>query len=263
MPAPQYSADFASIVGNAGDSSDGFESIFSTLAAHLADAPNFLSGFDGVLSDVAATGDPANIPFEQQFSDSLTATISQGQPDFDAFAAHLTGNNPPASGGGGGGASGGGGSAASGDCHQRSNQWGLSQFGAFPGVACDWKMPFQVMRVQDGPCTLSTFISPPAGQTSWPRVVSFTLQSGDPTVWQLGHHQERASDGTLVDLFDITVTPKLLPVQPRPQIAAQPQAVTGHPPPTQSTSHFDAVGVLVTSNPSQTQNVCMSVDCIP
>lgn len=262
-PAPQYSADFASIVGNAADNSDGFETIFSDLAAHLADGPNFTTGLDLALSDLGNVGDPMHTPFEQDFADSLHASIASGQGDFDAFAVHLTGNNPPASGGSGGGAAGGTGASNPADCHQRTNKYGLSTLGTFPGVTCNWKMPFQIMRVQDGGCTLSTQIYPPTGQLSWPRVVSFTLQSGDATVWKLGHHQERASDGTLVDLFDITVTPKLLAAPPRnPQ--AQRIGPGGPPaPPTATQSHFDAVGILVTSNPNKTEHVCMSVDCIP
>jgi len=105
-PAPQYSADFASIVGNAADNSDGFEDIFSVMAGHLADAPNFLTGVDFAVSDLANVGDPMHTPFEQDFADSLHASIAQGQGDFDAFAVHLTGNNPPASGGGGTGSGG-------------------------------------------------------------------------------------------------------------------------------------------------------------
>lgn len=108
LPPPQYSADFASIVGNAASDTDGFEEIFSTLAGHLADAPNFLTGLDSVVDGLGAAGDPAGIPFEQDFSDSLASSISAGQGDFDTFAVHLTGNNPPA---GGGGSGSGGGSA--------------------------------------------------------------------------------------------------------------------------------------------------------
>lgn len=106
LPPPQYSADFASIVGNAASDTDGFEDIFNTLAGHLADAPNFLTGLDSVGDGLGAAGDPAGIPFEQDFSDSLASSISAGQGDFDTFAVHLTGNNPPP--GGGGSGSGGG-----------------------------------------------------------------------------------------------------------------------------------------------------------
>jgi hypothetical protein len=101
FPAPQYSSDLASIVGNAGDDSDGFETIFSALADHAAQGPGVLTGIDGILAEVGGIGDPAALPFEGEFSDALTTTIQQGQPDFDALATHLTGSNPPASGGGG------------------------------------------------------------------------------------------------------------------------------------------------------------------
>jgi len=65
-------------------------------AGHLADAPNFLTGLDDVGTGLAGAGNPAGIPFEQEFADSLSGTIQQGQGDFDAFGVHLLGNNPPA-----------------------------------------------------------------------------------------------------------------------------------------------------------------------
>lgn len=102
VPPPQYSVDFASIVGNAVSDSDGFETIFSEIAGHLADAPNFLTGLDSIVDGLAGAGDPAEIPFEQDFSDTLASAISAGQGDFDTFAVHLTGGNPPPGGGGGG-----------------------------------------------------------------------------------------------------------------------------------------------------------------
>lgn len=110
LPPPQYSSDFASIVGNAASDTDGFEDIFGTLTGHLADAPNFLAGLDSIVEGVGGVGDPAGTPFEQDFADTLASAISHGQGDFDTFDVHLTGNNPPASGGSGsagGGACGG------------------------------------------------------------------------------------------------------------------------------------------------------------
>jgi hypothetical protein len=98
VPPPQYSSDFASIVGNSVSDTDGFEETFAVAAGHLTDAPNFLTGLDSITTGLAGAGDPAVIPFEQEFSDSLTGTIQQGQGDFDAFGVHLLGNNPPAPG---------------------------------------------------------------------------------------------------------------------------------------------------------------------
>lgn len=255
-PTPQYSADFASIVGNAADNSDGFEDIFSTMAGHLADAPNFTAGIDLAISDLGNVGDPMHTPFEQDFSDSLHASISQGQGDFDAFAVHLTGNNPPASGGGGTGSGG----PTTGNCGANNP---LSTTGAFTGVKCDQKQTFRVLNVSGGACSYKQPQTPRDGGTSWPRIQSFTLQSGDATVWTLGHHQEKFSDGTLVDHYDITVTPKLLPAVGRNLAPARIGVPAPDPHPVQNPSHFDAVGVLVTTHPNTTQHICMSVDCIP
>ena len=98
-----------------------------------------------------------------------------------------------------------------------------------------------MLRVQDGPCTYSQAQYPTAGGSSFPRITSFTLLTGNPAVWKLGHHQEKASDGTLVDLYDVTITPTII----------------------QNQTHFDATARLVMTGPARTLTVCMSVDFIP
>ena len=110
FPAPQYENDFASIVGDAGTDSDGFETLFLEASQILIDAPVFLAGLDVALNALVTAYPGVTTPWEQDFGDTLANAISQGQPDFDKFSVDLTGNTPPPPGGApgaGGGPSGG------------------------------------------------------------------------------------------------------------------------------------------------------------
>jgi hypothetical protein len=227
-------------LGNAALPTDGFDSIFDELVAIVEGLDQALGVLAGEL--VSAFGEADTID-AAPVGDTLTGfagALPASSSAVDDLGTLLAGTTPPAPTGGGGGGGGGSGPPST-NCSQRTNQYGISATGAFPGVTCDVKDTFQVLRVQDGPCTYSAVMYPTAGHPGFPRITSFTLVTGDPTVWKLAHHQEKASDGTLVDLYDITVTPKIAGNQ----------------------SHFDATGRLVMTQPARTLTVCMSVDFIP
>jgi hypothetical protein len=92
---PEFAQSFSDIVGNAGTSTDGFETIFQILMDHPADTINFLTGYDSDLVDVGAAVVDLGTAWEGDYSAALSNTISQGQGDFDAYAVDLTGNTPP------------------------------------------------------------------------------------------------------------------------------------------------------------------------
>jgi hypothetical protein len=165
---------------------------------------------------------------------AMTAAIPDAQSNVNDLGNLLVAATTPAQ----PGSPGGGPPPPSSNCSNRTNQYGLSTTGAFPGVICGWSLTFQVLRVQDGACTYSAAPAPRQGDTSLPTITSFTLVSGNPAVWQLGHHTAHASDGTPYDVIDVKVTP----TQP---------------------GHFDGVGHLVLNNGSRTLQACMSVDFIP
>jgi hypothetical protein len=252
-----FTQSLSDTLGDLGTSRDGFDSYVADTSILLSTVSTPGSSFDEDLNLAASVGSSIDPNSLQADAASLPATIAAGQSilaDASALAGGVAEPAPP-------------GAApaptqSSSNCSARTNQYGLSTPGAFPGVRVDARDTFQVLRVQDGPCTYSQAQYPTGAGSSWPRISSFTLSSGDATVWRLGHHQERASDGTLVDLYDVTITPKLLAAQPRPQIVTPNRSGGAPQPPAQSKSHFDAVGVLVISNPARTLNVCMSVDCI-
>jgi hypothetical protein len=107
FPAPQYSADFASIVDNAATETDGFDSAFAEAVTILTEFPKMRAGLDIAIALFDASLPGIDTPMEQEFSDAITGAITQGDPDFATFAVHLTGNSPPPatgspSGGGGG-----------------------------------------------------------------------------------------------------------------------------------------------------------------
>lgn len=95
FPAPQYENDFASIVGNAASDSDGFDAIFADASTILTEYPNFAAGLDIAIDlfDSAISG--VYTPWEQDFADTITEAILQGDPDFQQFAVDMTGNSPP------------------------------------------------------------------------------------------------------------------------------------------------------------------------
>lgn len=252
-----FTQTLSDTLGDHGTARDGFDSYLAETGILLSGVGNPGTSFDEDLNQAATVGSSIDPNSLLPDAVSLPATIAAGNAilaDAGALAGGVAEPAPP-------------GAApppaqSSSNCQERTNQYGLSTPGTFPGVRVDARDTFQVLRVQDGPCTYSQAQYPSTGNTSFPRIASFTLTSGDPTVWRLGHHQERASDGTLVDLYDVTITPKLLAAQPRPQIVTPNLAGAPPAPPTQSRSHFDAVGVLVMTSPNRTLNVCMSVDCI-
>lgn len=105
FPEPQYENDFASIVGNTATDGDGFDELFAEAASHVADFPNFLAGLDISLGLLDSSMAGVDTPWEQDFSDTVSGAITQGDPDFAAFGVHMTGNvpppaTPPATGGG-------------------------------------------------------------------------------------------------------------------------------------------------------------------
>ena len=236
-----FTQSLTDTLGDLGTSADGFDAYLSdTIAILLASR-----GLDDAInSDLGIAGNIANLIDPNSLNDvtaALPGYIATGNAiasDATTFLAAITGPPTPPTSGPGGGT---GAPALSTDCGKRTNQYGLSTTGVFAGVVCTAKMALQVLRVQDGPCTYSAAPAPSPGATRLPTITSFTLVSGDATVWTLGHHTEQASNGTPFDVFDIGVTPK----------------VTG------ARSHFDAVGRLVLANPSQTRTYCISVDCIP
>lgn len=229
---------FNELVGTAATDADGYD-------ADIVTANELLDAIDGALDELAGAdgGD-----LDDTFADVLafdptdaanhvveaSAAIADAGTNVDQLGNELAAASLPAPGGGGGGGS----AAPSSDCSKRTNKYGLSKTGSFPGVHCDWSLTFQVLRVQDGACTYSAAPAAQQGSTTLPSIVSFTLQSGSTAVWKLGHHTARASDGTPFDVVDVGITP----------------AAPGH---------YDAVGVLVMQNPGRTWHVCMSVDVIP
>jgi hypothetical protein len=236
-----FTQSLTDALGTLGTGADGFDE-------YLADTTTIILGGStlGVLNDIdlGTAGEIANSIDPNSLLDvgaALPGYLAEGEAivtDASTLLAAITGPPTPPGGGGGGG---GGGSTPSSDCSHRTNQYGLSATGTFPGVKCDQKLTFQILRVQDGPCTYSAYVPAHNAVSSSVRVVSFSLISGDSTVWSLGSHIAHASDGTPYAAYDVTVTPK----------------VSG------AKSHFDGVAVLVTQNPNQQLHFCMSVDCIP
>lgn len=83
VPTPQYSTDFASIVGNAADNSDGFESLFSAMAAHVDDGTALDTNIGGALADLGGTVPTLSTSLESDATASLSDAIQNGQPAFD------------------------------------------------------------------------------------------------------------------------------------------------------------------------------------
>jgi hypothetical protein len=98
FPAPQYENDFDTIVGNAATDSDGFDDLFNTASTITTEYPNFAAGLDIAIDlfDSALPG--LDTPWEQDFADTITDAITQGDPDFEQFATDMTGNSPPPAG---------------------------------------------------------------------------------------------------------------------------------------------------------------------
>lgn len=257
---PGFEALFNDLVGDAGTDADGFDADVSDAIALLDQLDSGLDQLEGL--DAAAIVDsvfpikpplpPIVLPASGNLDDTfleilqldpavaledlvnMQSAVPDAQSNVDNLGTLLVAIVAPAPPGGGPTPTPG----PSTDCSKRTNQYGLSTSGAFPGVTCGWNLTFQVLRVQDGGCTYSAAPAARSGDTSLPTITSFTLQSGDPNVWQLGHHTAHASDGTPFDVIDVTITP----------------AVPGH---------FDAVGYLVMNNGGRTLQACMSVDFIP
>lgn len=236
-----FTQSITDTLGPLGTSADGFDAELLDLGTVLNAAGDPGAALDDDLGQAGAIASSINPNSLADDAASLPASLAEGDSilsDAGTLLGSVQSVPPPPSGGAGGGQ---GTAAPSTNCTQRTNQYGLSQKGTFPGVKCDWPLTFQVFRVQDGPCTYSADVAAVAGHSTPPQIVSFTLVSGDPTVWKLNHHRSNVGEGQTADFIDVTVTPK----------------VSG------AKSHFDGVAVLVTTNPSQTLHVCMSVDCIP
>jgi hypothetical protein len=95
---PEFQQSFADTVGNAGTNTDGFDSIFLQVASDLSGFDNLHSGLDSDLLDIGSAFGDLSTPWEQDFGNTLTNTIAQGQGDFNQFNVDLTGNTPPAPG---------------------------------------------------------------------------------------------------------------------------------------------------------------------
>jgi len=228
-------------LGQLGTTGDGFDQDMLDLGALLTvagDPGDAIDGDLGLATTIASSIDPNSLAGDAA---SLPASLAEGDSilsDAHALSGAVQPAPAPPTGSGGGT---GGSSAPSSDCGKRTNQYGLSKPGAFPGTVCDAHLTFQVLRAQDGPCTYSAAPAPAAGSLSLPQIVSFTLVQGDPTIWSLGHKTLQASDGTPYDVYTVTIHPR----------------VTGQ------AASFWGVGRLVTSSPSQSLNLCLSVDAIP
>lgn len=228
---------FASFTNNEESDLPSLEGFIDTnlldYAGSIADqATLFASLFDGIDEIFNVLKEIGSDDFESLFV-PLSNAASAGDLTLTNYQG-LLGDSAGSSGGGGSSGT----PAPSTDCSQRTNQYGISNTGSFPGVTCNWKLTFQVLRVQDGPCTYS---APPAAQTgdsSLPIINSFALLSGDAGVWQLSHHTAHASDGSPYDVIDVKITPT-------------------------TPGHFDGVGLLIMNNGSRTWHVCLSVDFIP
>lgn len=109
IPPDEFKQTFADIVGNAGDDSDGFETLFAEAASVVDDAANLLSAMDTDLGNAGTVAGETNDAWEQDFSDTLGETINSGESDFKQFGLDLTNNSPPSSSGGGNGGGNGGG----------------------------------------------------------------------------------------------------------------------------------------------------------
>lgn len=92
---PEFAKSFSDTVGNAGTPADGFDVLLIPADLHLSDARNFLAGLDIGLADLGVSQAELGTDFHADFATHLTATIQQGQADFDSYAVHLTGHNPP------------------------------------------------------------------------------------------------------------------------------------------------------------------------
>jgi hypothetical protein len=95
FPDPQYSNDFREIVGNAASDSDGFDALFNDAALWANTAPDFLAGLDIAIGLAGTSLPDVDKPWEQDFADTVSGSIQQGDPDFQAFGVHMTGNSPP------------------------------------------------------------------------------------------------------------------------------------------------------------------------
>lgn len=253
-PPPGFEQFVLDTLGNAATPDDGFDQV-ATEAASIVDAlDSALGTLDALLGDAfteADTIDPTPV------GDTVSGYV--GSLQVSSTAVDALGNTLAAVTSTPGGTSGGGGGVQQSGCGTGA----LSTLGAFTGQHCDEKSNFRVQSVAAGPCYFKAPTTPTIGHTNFPVIKSFTLQSGDPDVWRLGFHTEKASDGTVVYWYDVTVTPKLLPATGSP---IHPLALPPKPPPNQKfqvPSHFDAVTVLVLDKPAQTMYLCWSVDCVP
>ena len=260
---PQYTSDLNSTLGNIGTNTDGTLELLNALMLAAATTQFGIDALDSGLVDLGVLAIDAGKVWEADFAGTLASAISGGDAAIAAVGADLSPTGEPSSGGGTGSGGSGGGNAPSSDCSNRTNQYGISKTGSFPGVNCFLTDRFQVLRVQDGPCTYRGNIGNDPGHLDLPTYSSFTLLQGDSTVFALSRITLQATDGTPYDMYQITITPKLLPVvSPRPR-GPVPAAISPKPVPMQNPTHFDAVGALVVSNRNETLMICISVDCIP
>lgn len=230
---PNFMGDITNDLGNLGTHTDGFDLVFEDLATQVGtavDAGGVLDDDLGALDTSVPGIAPNSLDSDHA---SLPGTLSEGNAILSDSSDLLGSVTPAPQPPGGGGAP-----PPSSDCGKRTNKYGISKKGSFPGVKCDWQLTFQVLRVQDGTCTYSADPSPPPGASTTVVIQSFALVQGDASVWSLGHHTFHPDNAPALDVIDVKVTP-------------------GTP------GHFDAVGVLNTTRPTQKLHVCMSVDVIP
>ncbi len=99
IPKP-FAALAANDLGNAGSSTDGFNTRFVEVLVALPDLASLADALDAPHGEIASAFTELTTPWEFEASDALRSTIQQGQPDFDQFGVDL-GILPSASGGGG------------------------------------------------------------------------------------------------------------------------------------------------------------------
>jgi hypothetical protein len=93
---PEFQQSFADTMGNAGDDSDGFDSIIAPIFQHIADGLGFLAALDSGLLDIGVSTNDLGTPFHADAEASLVSALQGGQGAFDSFNGDLNGQPTPA-----------------------------------------------------------------------------------------------------------------------------------------------------------------------
>jgi hypothetical protein len=92
---PEFARSFHSTVGDFGTNLDGFSVIFNNTARSVGGWGAIFTKLKLCLAKFGVASTPIATPFEADAENSLAANLTAGQPAIDAFAVHLTGQNPP------------------------------------------------------------------------------------------------------------------------------------------------------------------------